>query len=127
MTSASPMLPAARLMVARTAALEMPEIAARIAKNRHFPPPSSRPKSIRIRTSPTTADRAAEEALRTREPVDLEPMSSVERKIVHLYLQDRPGIETASEGADPNRYVIVRSVGGAAPGGARGGVVGVPE
>jgi spoIIIJ-associated protein len=55
-----------------------------------------------------TADRAAEEALRTREPVELEPMSSVERKIVHLYLQDRPGIETASDGNEPNRYVVVK-------------------
>jgi spoIIIJ-associated protein len=69
------------------------------------------------------ADRAAEDALRTGEPVELEPMSSVERKIVHLYLQDRTGIVTESEGSDPNRYVVVRP-GGAAPGGARGGVVG---
>jgi spoIIIJ-associated protein len=73
-----------------------------------------------------TADRAAEDALRTQEAVELEPMSSVERKIVHLHLQDRPGIETASEGNEPNRYVVVRP-GGAAPGGARGGVVGVSE
>jgi spoIIIJ-associated protein len=70
-----------------------------------------------------TADRAAEDALRTGEPVELEPMSSVERKIVHLHLQDREGIVTASEGNDPNRYVVVRP-GGAAPGRAPGGVVG---
>jgi spoIIIJ-associated protein len=70
-----------------------------------------------------TADRAAEDAVRTGEPVELEPMSSVERKIVHVHLQDRGGIVTASEGNDPNRYVVVRP-GGAAPGGARGGVVG---
>jgi spoIIIJ-associated protein len=69
------------------------------------------------------ADRAAEDALRAGEPVELEPMSSVERKIVHLYLQDRPGIVTESEGSDPNRYVVVRP-GEAAPGGARGGVAG---
>jgi len=70
-----------------------------------------------------TADRAAEDALRTGKPVELEPMSSVERKIVHLHLQDRAGIVTASEGNDPNRYVVVRP-GGAAPGGGRGGAVG---
>ena len=73
-----------------------------------------------------TADRAAEEALRTREPVELEAMSSVERKIVHLHLQDRSGIETASEGAEPNRYVVVRP-GGDAPDGARDEVVEVSE
>jgi spoIIIJ-associated protein len=61
-----------------------------------------------------TADRAAEEALRTREPVELEPMSSVERKIVHLHLQDRAGIETASDGNEPNRYVVVKP-GGESP------------
>jgi spoIIIJ-associated protein len=55
-----------------------------------------------------TADRAAEDAVRTGKPVELEPMSSVERKIVHVHLQDRAGIVTASEGNDPNRYVVVR-------------------
>jgi spoIIIJ-associated protein len=73
-----------------------------------------------------TADRAAEEALRTREAVELEPMSSVERKIVHLYLQDRPGIETASDGNEPNRYVVVRP-GGAAPAGSPGGAAASSE
>jgi spoIIIJ-associated protein len=74
-----------------------------------------------------TADRAAEDALRTGEPVELEPMSSVERKVIHLHLQEREGIETASEGTEPNRFVVVKPSGGAAPGGARGGVVGVTE
>lgn len=69
------------------------------------------------------ADRAAEDALRTGKPVELEPMSSVERKIVHLYLKDRPEIVTASDGTEPNRYVVVRP-GGTAAGGARGGAVG---
>ena len=73
-----------------------------------------------------TADRAAEEALRTRQPVELEPMSSVERKIVHLHLQEREDIVTESEGTEPTRYVVVRP-GGAAPGGARDGMVGGSE
>jgi spoIIIJ-associated protein len=38
-------------------------------------------------------------------------MSSVERKIIHLYLQNREDVETASEGAEPNRYVVVKPVG----------------
>jgi spoIIIJ-associated protein len=53
------------------------------------------------------AARAADRALRSGEPVDLEPMTAAERKIVHLYLRDRPGIETSSAGAEPNRYVVV--------------------
>jgi spoIIIJ-associated protein len=54
-----------------------------------------------------TAERAAREALQTGAPVPLEPMTASERKIVHLYLHSRPGIATASEGAEPNRHVIV--------------------
>ncbi|HEY2937479.1 MAG TPA: RNA-binding cell elongation regulator Jag/EloR [Gaiellaceae bacterium] len=53
-----------------------------------------------------TALRAAERA-RAGERVELEPMSSVERKVVHLRLKDEPGVATASEGAEPNRYVVV--------------------
>ena len=53
-----------------------------------------------------TALRAAERA-RAGERVELEPMSAVERKVVHLRLQDESGVATASEGAEPNRYVVV--------------------
>jgi spoIIIJ-associated protein len=56
------------------------------------------------------ADRAAGEARAARKEVSLEPMSSVERKIVHLHLQDREDVETASEGTEPNRYVVVKPV-----------------
>ena len=34
-------------------------------------------------------------------------MTAVERKIVHLRLKDVDGVETTSEGAEPNRYVVV--------------------
>jgi spoIIIJ-associated protein len=53
-----------------------------------------------------TALRAAERA-RAGERVELEPMSAVERKVVHLRLKDEPGVATASEGAEPNRYIVV--------------------
>lgn len=56
------------------------------------------------------AERVAGQAERTGEAVSLEPMTSPERKVVHLYLQDRRGVETASEGAEPNRYVVIRPV-----------------
>lgn len=41
------------------------------------------------------------------ERVLLEPMTAVERKIVHERLKEVPGVQTASEGAEPNRYVVV--------------------
>ncbi|MDQ4018236.1 MAG: KH domain-containing protein [Actinomycetota bacterium] len=53
------------------------------------------------------AERAAREALESGTAVALEPMSATERKIVHLFLQTRGGVETASEGREPQRYVVV--------------------
>jgi len=60
------------------------------------------------------ADRAVAEAARTGRPVALEPMTSVERKIVHLYLQEMDGVGTSSEGVEPNRYVVVLPEGDSA-------------
>ena len=56
------------------------------------------------------ADRAASEALAAGGSVALDPMSAVERKIVHVHLQEREDVETASEGNEPNRFVVVRPV-----------------
>ena len=53
------------------------------------------------------AERAAREALRNEAPVRLEPMTAAERKIVHLYLHGRADVTTESEGAEPNRHVVV--------------------
>ena len=53
------------------------------------------------------ADRASERATETGKEIELEPMSSSERKIVHDRLKDRSGIETFSEGDEPDRCVIV--------------------
>ena len=52
------------------------------------------------------ADRSAERAVHG-ERVLLEPMSPVERKVVHERLKEVPGVQTASEGTEPNRYVVV--------------------
>ncbi len=52
------------------------------------------------------AMRGAERAARG-ERVLLEPMTAAERKIVHERLKELEGIETASEGTEPNRYVVV--------------------
>ena len=57
------------------------------------------------------AVRSAEEALATHSTVDLEPMTAVERKTVHLRLKSFDGIETGSEGTEPNRYVVITPTG----------------
>jgi spoIIIJ-associated protein len=61
----------------------------------------------RRETLETLAVRSAEQALRDSERVELEPMTAVERKVVHLRLKEFDGVETSSEGAEPNRFVVV--------------------
>ncbi len=53
------------------------------------------------------AERAAERALESGKEIELEAMSSTERRIVHQHLKDRAGIETFSEGTEPERCVVV--------------------
>jgi spoIIIJ-associated protein len=59
-------------------------------------------------TLETLAVRAAERAVRG-ERVSLDPMTAVERKVVHERLKDVTGVHTASEGTEPNRHVVVFS------------------
>ncbi len=53
------------------------------------------------------ADRAADRALETGKEIELEAMTATERKVVHDRLAERSGIETFSEGDEPDRCVIV--------------------
>jgi spoIIIJ-associated protein len=57
------------------------------------------------------AQEAAEEALRTGRPVGLEPMPAAERRIVHEYLRELGGVETHSEGDEPERRLVVSPAG----------------
>jgi spoIIIJ-associated protein len=53
------------------------------------------------------AVRSAERALADGESVELDPMTAVERKVVHIRLKEFDGVETTSEGTEPNRYVVI--------------------
>jgi spoIIIJ-associated protein len=53
------------------------------------------------------ADQAADRALKRGRPMDLEAMTAQERRIVHDRLKDRAGVETYSEGDEPDRFVVV--------------------
>jgi len=59
-----------------------------------------------------SADRAVAEALDFGRPVELEPMSAAERRIVHTYLRDRTDVQTHSEGDEPDRRLVVTPVRG---------------
>jgi spoIIIJ-associated protein len=56
------------------------------------------------------ANDAAEEALRSGQRVELDPMSPPERRIVHEHLRERDGVTTHSEGDEPQRYLVVTPV-----------------
>jgi spoIIIJ-associated protein len=53
-----------------------------------------------------SARRAADSGL----PVELDPMTAIERKVVHLRLKEFDGVETSSEGTEPNRFVVITPV-----------------
>lgn len=50
---------------------------------------------------------AAERVRRTGQPVKLRPMSSYERKVIHMALREDARVTTASEGEEPFRQVVV--------------------
>jgi len=58
-------------------------------------------------TLESLAVRTAQQVRTNGERVELDPMTAVERKVVHLKLKEFDGVETASEGTEPNRYVVV--------------------
>jgi len=51
--------------------------------------------------------RNAERVQSSGQPDELDQMTAVERKVVHLRLKDVPGVSTRSEGTEPNRFVVV--------------------
>jgi spoIIIJ-associated protein len=53
------------------------------------------------------AVRSAERALSHDEAVELEPMTAIERKVVHIRLKEFDGVETTSEGTEPNRFIVI--------------------
>jgi len=53
------------------------------------------------------AKRLADKAIRTGRKVKIEPMNPAERRIIHSTLQQNTNVTTASEGIDPNRFVII--------------------
>jgi spoIIIJ-associated protein len=64
-------------------------------------------RARRAATLAGVAERSARLAAATGNPVELDPMTAVERKIVHEALKEDPAVETRSEGSEPNRFVVV--------------------
>ena len=53
------------------------------------------------------AENLAQKAIRMGKKIMLEPMNPYERRIIHAALSEREGVSTASEGKEPNRYIVI--------------------
>lgn len=61
----------------------------------------------RQKTLEQLALRVANKAIRTKQPVPLEPMDSLERKIIHTALQSVEGVDTFSRGRGIKRHIVI--------------------
>jgi spoIIIJ-associated protein len=64
-------------------------------------------RSMRLEELRIAADVAAQRVRKTGTPYEFAPMSSRERRIVHLALRDETDLRTESEGEGLRRYVVV--------------------
>ena len=56
------------------------------------------------------AKKLAREVQKTKIDVKMDSMNSYERRLVHEVLKDFKGIKTESEGEEPNRSVVIKSI-----------------
>ena len=64
-------------------------------------------RALRFEELRMTARVAAERVIASRQPFQLNPMSSRERRIVHLALKDMPGVRTESTGSGEERHIVI--------------------
>ena len=69
-------------------------------------------RQSREETLSRLARKMADKARRSGKDLMLEPMSPHERRIIHIALQDEPGIKTFSLGEEPYRKVVIKKVSG---------------
>lgn len=69
---------------------------------------SSNYRQRRRETLKELAEKMAAKVLSTNRSIKLEPMSALDRKIIHEALQDYKGVITHSEGRDPYRKVVIQ-------------------
>ena len=64
-------------------------------------------RESRKKTLEELALNLAKKSKKTGRPVELEPMTSVERKIIHNALTGIKNVETESRGEEPHRYLVI--------------------
>ena len=68
-------------------------------------------RALRIEELRLSAATAADKVRRTGVPFHFNPMTSRERRIVHLALNDEPAVRSESAGEGPRRHVVVYPAG----------------
>ena len=58
----------------------------------------------------TIAHMMAERARYFKSSIEIDPMPSFERRIIHMFLEGQPDIKTESEGYGPNRKVVIKYI-----------------
>ena len=74
-------------------------------------------RALRFEELKMTARVAAERVQQTKQPFRLNPMSSRERRIVHLAVKDIPGVRTQSVGMGEDRQVVIHPADSKGPAG----------
>ncbi len=64
-------------------------------------------RALRFEELRMTARVAAERVMASKQPFQLNAMSSRERRIVHLAVKDIPGVRTESIGTGEERHVVI--------------------
>ena len=64
-------------------------------------------KALRAQELRLTAETVAEKVRKTGTPYSFPPMNSRERRLLHLACRELQGVETASMGEGPNRFLVV--------------------
>jgi spoIIIJ-associated protein len=72
-------------------------------------------RALRFEELRMTARVAAERVQTSKQPFRLNPMTSRERRIVHLALKDMPGVRTESIGVGEHRQVVIHPADSKAP------------
>lgn len=65
-------------------------------------------RMLRIQELYTVAQMAAEQVIRTGRKYEFAPMSSRERRLLHLALRNVEGIVSQSDGLGPGRHVVIQ-------------------
>ena len=64
-------------------------------------------RSRRAEALTELANRLAEKAIRTGQPVEVEPMSAGDRRVIHMALTEVSGVTTQSEGEGIYRHLVI--------------------